>query len=66
MTHTFAALDISAAAFEEIKQRLEAVSYQHTFIKTDGQDLIDMQGIALKRETDERVKVYILFDGKKL
>jgi hypothetical protein len=66
VTHTFATLDISAAAYEEITQRLEAVNYQHCFTSVDGAEVIDMNGIALKRETDERVKVYILFEGKKL
>ena len=66
MTHTFATLDVSPACYEEIKQRLALVNYHHAFTESDGQPVIDMHGIALKREVDGRVQVYIVFDGKRL
>jgi hypothetical protein len=48
MTHTYAVLEIGAAAFAEIKAKLEAASYQHTFHEDDEHGtVIDMHGIAL-------------------
>lgn len=43
-THTYAVLEISRAAYDEIHQKLDAAGYQHTF---DG-DVIDMHGIAVQ------------------
>lgn len=48
-THTYSVLEISRAAFDEIKGRLLAASYGHAI---DG-DLIDMHGIALAPEVDQ-------------
>jgi len=49
-THTFAVLELSPAAFNEIKTKLEAAGYQHAFIKEDGELTIDMHGIGVKEE----------------
>jgi hypothetical protein len=55
MSHTYAILEVSPAAFEEIEQKLRNAGYHHVF-DTDGFDtdgrmvVIDMHGIALKRE----------------
>lgn len=47
-THTFATLEVSAAAFDEVAQKLlRAAEYDHAFVG----DCIDMRGIALERET---------------
>lgn len=46
MTHTYAILEISSAAFEEIKAKLEAADYQHLFAENG--TVIDMYGIAVK------------------
>ncbi len=46
-THTYVILEISPAAFAEIKAKLEAAGYQHTFM-SGGE--IDMHGIAVKAE----------------
>ncbi len=48
-THTYVILDISSAAYAEIKSLLEKAGYQHVFHR-DLEDviLIDMQGIALR------------------
>lgn len=43
-TRTYAILEVSAAAYEEIRALLEAAGYQHAF----HDDVIDMHGIALQ------------------
>lgn len=49
-THTYAILHVSAAAFEEIKAKLEAAGYADQFIEKKGEPLaIDMHGIALQK-----------------
>lgn len=47
-THTYAVLEISNAAYDEIRAKLEAAGYQHAFMD-DGE--IDMHGIAVKAES---------------
>ena len=47
MTHTFVILEISKEAFNEISSKLREAQYDHSFIEDD---LIDMHGIAIKRE----------------
>jgi hypothetical protein len=49
-THTYAILDVSKAAYDEIKQKLEAAGYQHALHDDRDGDgvVIDMHGIALK------------------
>lgn len=59
-THTYVELEISEGAFEEIKQKLEAAGYQHTFME-DGA-VIDMHGIAVKSD-GLKVDTVIDFDG---
>ena len=44
VTHTYATLEISKAAYDEIAEKLRAAEYDHAF---DG-GLIDMHGIALE------------------
>ena len=44
VTHTYVTLEVSAAAFDEIKQKLEDAGYDHTFMDSGG---IDMHGLAL-------------------
>ena len=65
-THTYAILEVSAAAYEEIAARLRAIAWDHAFQdrvavrdKSAGLDvvtytLIDMQGIALAKEEAPR------------
>ncbi|MEX0741485.1 MAG: hypothetical protein WD079_01725, partial [Phycisphaeraceae bacterium] len=48
-TYTYAALEVSAAAYDEIAEKLRAAEYDHAF-HDDG--LIDMHGIALDRGED--------------
>lgn len=50
-THTYAVLEISEAAFQEISQKLRLAGYEHLFGR-DGE--VDMQGIALKAQTKEQ------------
>ncbi len=44
-THTYALLEVSAAAFREVSEKLRAAGYDHAF-DADG-NVIDMHGIAL-------------------
>jgi hypothetical protein len=46
-THTYAVMEISQSAFDEIKQKLEAAGYQHAIHDDDDKLLIDMHGIAV-------------------
>lgn len=46
-TYTFATLPISPAAYTEIATRLRDAGYDHAFTEADGQEAIDMHGIAL-------------------
>ena len=43
-THTYATLEISRGAFDEIKLRLLSADYEHAFID---KNTIDMDGIAI-------------------
>lgn len=47
MTHTFAELELSPAAYDEIRQKLQAAGYDHAFME-DG--ALDMHGIGVTRE----------------
>lgn len=53
-THTYAILEISQAAYDEIRGALKAAGYEHTFHeytdKDGGYEVIDMQGIGIKKE----------------
>lgn len=46
-THTYAVLEISKAAYDEIAFALRAANYDHVFME-DG--LIDMHGLALRKK----------------
>lgn len=51
VTHTYAVLPVSAAAYEEIKAKLEEAGYADQFHELSGRGVvIDMHGIALQRE----------------
>lgn len=54
-THTFAVLKISSVVFEEIKQKLLEANYDHCFID----DVIDMNGIAVKEEKNDRENIAV-------
>ncbi len=49
-THTFALLELSGPAFEEVKGKLTAAGYGHAFTEVDGKPVIDMHGIAVVAE----------------
>ena len=56
MTYTYAILDVSRAAYDEIRKKLAAAEYQQAFHTSDGDEVIDMHGIALRIEPElERV-----------
>ncbi len=48
-SHTFAKIEVSAFAFEEIWAKLLAAGYQHAFVD---ENTIDMHGLALVLEPD--------------
>lgn len=49
-TYTYAILELSDAAFQEIKQKLEEAGYQDQFHEDEGRIAIDMHGIAVASE----------------
>jgi hypothetical protein len=55
-THTFAVLEISQAAWEEIARKLRATDYGHAFVEDK---TIDMHGIALRAEAADARKPVI-------
>lgn len=59
-THTYVILDVSNAAYDEIKRKLEAADYSHAFHEDREYGIvIDMHGIALakpKGEDNDRPK----------
>lgn len=62
MTHTYATLEISAKAFDEIANKLNDAGYYTAF--DDRGTLIDMHGIALVRKSSTRVDKPSKFDEK--
>lgn len=54
MSHTYALLEVSPEAFEEIRAKLEAAGYDHAFQEDDGRPVIDMHGIALQHPDECR------------
>jgi len=52
-TYTMVKLELSPAAYEEIKAKLEEAGYQHTFLEDfDGGEAIDMTHIAVAPEEE--------------
>jgi hypothetical protein len=51
-TRTFALLELSGPAFEEVKGKLTAAGYSHAFTEVDGKPVIDMHGIAVVAEAE--------------
>lgn len=49
-TRTYAILEVSKEAYDEITKRLQAAGYTHAFQQTDSGTVIDMDGIALQQE----------------
>ena len=56
MTYTYAVLEITPAAFDEIADKLKRAGYGHA-IQADGQ-IADMHGIALGREAEEEPRSF--------
>jgi hypothetical protein len=50
-THTFAKLEISQVAFDEIRLKLLRAGYEEQCHNEDGEELIDMHGIAIVPES---------------
>lgn len=49
-THTHVILELSKAAYDEIKNKLSDAGYQHLFDEDEGRTIIDMHGIAVAEE----------------
>lgn len=52
-THAYALLAVEKETFAEVKQLLMAAGYEHAFDTDDGQEIMDMNGLALVEKTDE-------------
>jgi hypothetical protein len=48
MTRTYAILELSKEAFEEIETKLRTANYEHAFQARNGKLVIDMHGIAVQ------------------
>ena len=53
MTYTYAVLCVSPATYAEIRAKLDAAGYAHTFHTNEGTEILDMHGIALQAEPVE-------------
>jgi hypothetical protein len=53
MTYTYAYLDVSPACYAEVHRLLSAAGYHHAFDKSEGHEVIDMHGIALRVKQPE-------------
>lgn len=49
-THTFAILELSSQAYEEIKKKLLEAGYSHAIMEDGGREVIDMHGIGVQME----------------
>lgn len=55
-THTFAALEVSPACYDEVARLLRAAKYDHCFVEGEGGP-IDMSGVALTKRGRSRGKL---------
>jgi hypothetical protein len=53
-SYTYAVLEVSESAYREIAKLLREAGYHGSFQRDDGQECIDMNGIALKSSKPER------------
>ena len=55
VTHTYAVLEVSQAAYDEIAAKLREVGYDHVFHEERGDGVvIDMHGVGLTRAAGEQ------------
>ncbi len=52
MTYTYAVLEVSKAAYDEIAAGLKEAGYGHAFHSDSGGPVIDMHGIALSAKSE--------------
>jgi hypothetical protein len=52
ITHTYAILELSKDAFDEIRSKLITAGYEDQFNEQDGPSVIDMHGIAVTEMRD--------------
>lgn len=53
-TYTYVLLDVSQDTYYEIYDKLREAGYDHCFHKDDGKTIIDMHGIALSKQEDDK------------
>jgi hypothetical protein len=53
MSHTYAILDVSPAVYAEIREKLSNAGYAQAFDEREGQEVIDMHGIALQARQEK-------------
>lgn len=56
-------MDISPAAFEELKTRFDAVGINIAG-EHEGRPILSFGTLGLRRENDDNVKVYLVYQGK--
>lgn len=67
MTHTYATLQVSRSAFDEISTKLSAAGYEHAFdIDARNVPVIDMHGIGLVADEPSDAAPLELIDGSKV
>lgn len=60
-----AIMDISSAAYEEIKARFQAVGADEMLGIMDGREIIQFGTVGFRKENpDDHIKVYLVYDGK--
>ena len=54
MTHTYSILTVSQAVYDEIKAKFLEAGYEHAFHDDPLGMLIDMRGVAIQAESEEK------------
>lgn len=66
-THTYALLELSPAAYSEIRARLVSAGYEHAIHSDDGRAVIDMHGIGVtEQSTPPALEPVVVEHGAKL
>jgi hypothetical protein len=53
VTRTYVLLEVSPAAFAEVRAKLKDAGYDHALHREDGRETIDMHGIALVESLEQ-------------
>ena len=55
MTYTYVLMDVSPDTYYEIHDKLSEAGYDHCFHSDNGQVVLDLHGIALKKRTRDEI-----------